>query len=46
MWRNWVKIIVLCSSLLLLIACKQEKLAIGEVAPTLAAYDLQGGPSR
>lgn len=45
MWRNWVKIIGLCSSLLLLSACKQEKVAISEVAPTLAAYDLQGRSS-
>ncbi|ABS45836.1 TlpA family protein disulfide reductase [Yersinia pestis] len=41
MWRN-LKIIGLCSLLLLLSACKQEKVALGEVAPTLAAYDLQG----
>lgn len=45
MWRNGLKTIVLCSVLLLLSACKQEEVAVGEVAPQLAAYDLQGKPA-
>lgn len=45
MWRNCLKIISLCSLLLLLSACKQEKVVIGETAPPLAAYDLQGSPA-
>ncbi|WP_314189514.1 TlpA disulfide reductase family protein [Yersinia massiliensis] len=44
MWRNGLKTIGLCSVLLLLSACKQEEVAVGEVAPLLAAYDLQGQP--
>ncbi|WET17161.1 TlpA disulfide reductase family protein [Yersinia intermedia] len=44
MWRNRLKIIGVCGVLLLLSACKQEELVVGEVAPQLAAYDLQGKP--
>ncbi|MGE4802094.1 TlpA family protein disulfide reductase [Yersinia hibernica] len=44
MWRNRVKIVSLCALLVLLSACKQEEVAVGEIAPPLAAYDLQGKP--
>lgn len=44
MWRNGLKTIGLCSLLLLLSACKQEEVSVGEVAPQLAAYDMQGQP--
>ncbi|OVZ90250.1 TlpA family protein disulfide reductase [Yersinia alsatica] len=44
MWRNRLKVAGLCGLLLLLSACKQEEVAVGEVAPQLAAYDLQGKP--
>ncbi|WP_145600905.1 TlpA family protein disulfide reductase [Yersinia frederiksenii] len=44
MWRNRLKAAWLCGLLLLLSACKQEEVAVGEVAPQLAAYDLQGKP--
>lgn len=44
MWRNRLKVAGLCGLLLLLSACKQEEVAAGEVAPQLAAYDLQGKP--
>ncbi|EKN3683596.1 TlpA family protein disulfide reductase [Yersinia enterocolitica] len=40
----WRKTVGLCALLLLLSACKQEEVAVGEVAPQLAAYDLQGKP--
>ncbi|HDZ9832231.1 TPA: TlpA family protein disulfide reductase [Yersinia enterocolitica] len=40
----WRKTVGLCVLLLLLSACKQEEVAVGEVAPQLAAYDLQGKP--
>ncbi|WP_042546076.1 TlpA family protein disulfide reductase [Yersinia aldovae] len=42
MWRNLLKILSLGGLLLLLSACKQEEVAVGEAAPQLAAYDLQG----
>lgn len=44
MWRNQLKTVSLCILLLLLSACKQEEVALGEAAPPLAAYDLQGKP--
>ncbi|MDA5542808.1 TlpA disulfide reductase family protein [Yersinia rochesterensis] len=44
MWRNQIKTVSLCALLLLLSACKQEEVAVGEAAPPLAAYDLQGKP--
>ncbi|WP_145532498.1 TlpA family protein disulfide reductase [Yersinia alsatica] len=44
MWCNRLKVAGLCGLLLLLSACKQEEVAVGEVAPQLAAYDLQGKP--
>lgn len=44
MWRNQIKSLSLCALLLLLSACKQEEVAVGEAAPPLAAYDLQGKP--
>ncbi|QHB34750.1 TlpA family protein disulfide reductase [Yersinia canariae] len=44
MWRNRVRTVGLCALLLLLSACKQEEVAVGEIAPQLAAYDLQGKP--
>ncbi|CNI18583.1 putative thioredoxin [Yersinia frederiksenii] len=44
MWRNRLKVAGLCGLLLLLSACKQEEVAVGEFAPQLAAYDLQGKP--
>ncbi|CNL12675.1 putative thioredoxin [Yersinia frederiksenii] len=44
MWRNRLKVVGVCGLLLLLSACKEEKVVVGEVAPQLAAYDLQGKP--
>lgn len=33
MWRNQIKTVSLCILLLLLSACKQEEVAVGEAAP-------------
>ncbi|CNH76216.1 TlpA family protein disulfide reductase [Yersinia pekkanenii] len=44
MWRNRLTALSLSGLLLLLSACKQEEVAVGETAPPLAAYSLQGQP--
>ncbi len=41
---RWLNVFIL-SLAVLLSGCKEEKLAVGETAPALAAFDLQGQES-